>query len=211
MCLRGSSWSSSPPCARATIRLRHRPFLSRRQAGEVIYGFVQDTKSPFKHPDDPALPIIMVAAGTGLAPFMGFLQERAALKKQGKQVGPSLLFFGCRHPEQDFIYQDELESYELQGVTQLYVAFSRGQPQQKAYVQDKILEQKELVWQFIQQGAPTFICGDMERMVPGVAQAYRTLYQQVRGASAQEAEQWLDAMTAQNRYVVDIWGSPGSF
>jgi len=186
-------------------------FLSRRQVGEVIYGFVQDTKSPFKHPDDPALPIIMVGAGTGLAPFMGFLQERAALKKQGKQVGPSLLFFGCRHPEEDFIYQDELEGYELQGVTQLYVAFSRGQPQQKAYVQDKILEQKELVWQFMQQGAPTFICGDMERMVPGVAQAYRTLYQQVRGASAQEAEQWLQEMTAQNRYVVDIWGSPGSF
>jgi len=186
-------------------------FLSRRKAGEVIYGFVQDTRSPFKHPDDPALPIIMVSAGTGLAPFMGFLQERAALKKQGKQVGPSLLFFGCRHPEQDFIYQDELENYELQGITQLYVAFSRERPRLRAYVQDKILEQKDLVWQFIQQGAPTFICGDMERMVPGVAQAYRTLYQQVRGTSAQEAEQWLEAMTAQNRYVVDIWGSPGSF
>jgi cytochrome P450/NADPH-cytochrome P450 reductase len=161
-------------------------FLSRRKAGEVIYGFVQDTKSSFKHPEDPALPIIMVSAGTGLAPFMGFLQERVALKKQGKQVGPSLLFFGCRHPEQDFIYQDELESYELQGLTQLYVAFSRGRPRQQAYVQDKILEQKDLVWQFIQQGAPTFICGDMERMVPGVAQAYRTLYQQVRGTPAQK-------------------------
>jgi cytochrome P450/NADPH-cytochrome P450 reductase len=186
-------------------------FLSRRKAGEVIYGFVQDTKSPFKHPDDPTLPLIMVGAGTGLAPFMGFLQERAALKEQGKPVGQSLLFFGCRHPEQDFIYQDELESYEEQGLTQLYVAFSRIQAQHKAYVQDKILEQKDLVWQFIQQGAPTFICGDMEKMVPGVAQAYRTLYQQRSGTSPLEAERWLEEMTAQNRYVVDIWGSPGSF
>ncbi len=186
-------------------------FLSRRTPGEVIYGFVQDTRSPFHHPADSSLPIIMVGAGTGLAPFMGFLQERRALLEEGKHVGPSLLFFGCRHPEQDFLYQDELEGYAEQGLTQLHVAFSRAKPQSKAYVQDKILEQQDLVWHFLQQGAPTFICGDMEKMVPGVAQAYRTLYQRIRGTSAQEAAQWLEEMTAQNRYVVDIWGSPGSF
>ena len=73
------------------------------------------------------------------------------------------------------------------------------------------MEQQDLVWHFLQQGAPTFICGDMEKMVPGVAQAYRTLYQRISGASVQEAAQWLEEMTAQNRYVVDIWGSPGSF
>jgi len=186
-------------------------FLSRRTADEVIYGFVQDTRSPFHHPADPSLPIIMISAGTGLAPFMGFLQERATLQTEGKQVGPSLLFFGCRHPEQDFLYQNELEGYAEQGLTQLHVAFSRAKSQTKAYVQDKILEQQDLVWHFLQQGAPTFICGDMEKMVPGVAQAYRTLYQRIRGTSAQEAAQWLEEMTAQNRYVVDIWGSPGSF
>jgi cytochrome P450 / NADPH-cytochrome P450 reductase len=186
-------------------------FLSRRTPGEVIYGFVQDTRSPFHHPADPSLPIIMVGAGTGLAPFMGFLQERAAFQKEGKQVGPSLLFFGCRHPEQDFLYQDELEGYTEQGLIQLHVAFSRAESQPKAYVQDKILEQQDLVWHFLQQGAPTYICGDMEKMVPGVAQAYRTLYQRIRGTSAQEAAQWLEEMIAQHRYVVDIWGSPGSF
>jgi cytochrome P450 / NADPH-cytochrome P450 reductase len=182
-------------------------FLRRRKPDEAIYGFVQKIKSPFHLPEDNAPPIIMVSAGTGLAPFMGFLQERSMLKQQGKQVGSSLLFFGCRHPDQDFIYKDELEEYERQGITEIQAAFSRAQTDKKMYVQDKVLEQQEKVWDFIQQGAATFICGDLEKMVPAVGQSYRSIYQQKQGATAQEAEQWLDEMTSSNRYVVDIWGT----
>lgn len=182
-------------------------FLSRRKPDETIYGFVQNIKSPFHLPEDSALPMIMVSAGTGLAPFMGFLQERSMLKEQGKPVGPSLLFFGCRRPDQDFIYKDELEEYARQGITEIQVAFSREKADKRIYVQDKLLEQQDKVWDYIQQGASTFICGDLETMVPAVGQSYRTIYQHKQNVSDEEAKKWLEDMTNAQRYVVDIWGT----
>jgi cytochrome P450/NADPH-cytochrome P450 reductase len=147
----------------------------------------------------------MIGPGTGIAPFRGFLQERAALKAQGKTVGKSLLFFGCRNPEQDFIYEDELQSFVKQRVTELSVAFSRLDGK-KTYVQDMIKGDREVVWQLIQQGAIAYICGDASKMAPDVRKAFATIYQDKTGKSEQEANQWLDELTAENRYLVDVWG-----
>jgi cytochrome P450/NADPH-cytochrome P450 reductase len=149
--------------------------------------------------------MIMVGPGTGLAPFRGFLQERAALKAQGKEVGPSRLYFGCRHPQQDFIYEDELQAFAEQGVTQLSVAFSRLNGQ-KTYVQDKIKQEQDQVWHLLQQGATIYICGDASKMAPDVRKAFAAIYAAKMGTSEQEANQWLDELTAQDRYLVDVWG-----
>jgi cytochrome P450/NADPH-cytochrome P450 reductase len=110
----------------------------------------------------------MVGPGTGLAPFRGFLQERATLQAQGHTIGPSLLFFGCRHAEQDFIYEDELRAFEQQGVTRLAVAFSRQDGQPKTYVQDQLLKCQDEVWRLIEAGAVIYICGDASKMAPDV-------------------------------------------
>jgi cytochrome P450/NADPH-cytochrome P450 reductase len=149
----------------------------------------------------------MVGPGTGLAPYRGFLQERAALKRAGQPVATSLLFFGCRHPEQDFIYEQELKDFVAEGITDLEVAFSRKNPQQKVYVQDKIREQQNRIWQLIQAGASIYVCGDASKMAPDVRKAFAEVYQNKTGSSAQEAEEWLSEMSTQNRYLADVWGN----
>ena len=93
-------------------------------------------KSHFRLPKQPAKPVIMIGPGTGLAPFRGFLQERAAARARlgADAVGETVLYFGCRNRAHDYIYEDELTAYEKDGtITQLHTAFSRDQPE-KVYV-----------------------------------------------------------------------------
>jgi cytochrome P450/NADPH-cytochrome P450 reductase len=151
--------------------------------------------------------MIMAGPGTGVAPFRGFLQERAALKQQGVPIGESLLFFGCRDPQQDFLYEDELRAFEAAGVTQLHTAFSREPGKPKTYVQQAIQVQSEAVWRLIQQAAVIFVCGDASRMAPDVRKAFAGVFQQRTGASEADAQAWLTGLMANRRYLEDIWAS----
>merc|ERR1712055_451312 len=90
-------------------------------------------RSQFRLPNRAQTPVIMIGPGTGLAPFRGFIQERAWQKENGKTVGPTVLFFGCRNKDQDYIYREELEAWEQDGLLTLHTAFSRDQAE-KRYV-----------------------------------------------------------------------------
>jgi cytochrome P450/NADPH-cytochrome P450 reductase len=162
---------------------------------------------PFHPPENPHLPMIMVGCGTGLAPFRGFLQERAALKKQGAPIGESLLFFGCRDPQQDFIYEDELRAFAADGVVTLHTAFSRMPGQAKTYVQQVIGAQATDVWRLLQQEAIIFVCGDASRMAPDVRKAFVGVFQERTGASEADGQAWLTGLVANQRYLEDIWAS----
>src|SRR5436309_2116845 len=116
-------------------------YLAGRRNGETIHATVRETKAGFRLPDDASVPIVMIGPGTGLAPFRGFLQERAARKADGASLGPAMLFFGCRHPDQDFLYRDELQAYAASGIAELHTAFSRGDGP-KTYVQHVITMNK---------------------------------------------------------------------
>ena len=146
----------------------------------------------------------MIGPGTGLAPFRGFLQQRAASKAKGASLGPAMLFFGCRHPEQDYLYADELKAFAADGITELHTAFSRGDGP-KTYVQHLIAAQKDRVWSLIEQGATIYVCGDGSKMEPDVKAALVAIYRERAGADEAAGQRWIDDLGANNRYVLDVW------
>ena len=182
-------------------------YLAAQPIGGTVYGFVRKPTIPFRPPDNPHAPMIMVGPGTGVAPFRGFLQERAALKQQGVPVGESMLFFGCRDPLQDFLYEDELRAFEAAGITRLCTVFSREPDKPKTYVQQAIKKQSEEVWRLLQQEAVVFVCGEASRMAPEVRQAFVEVFRQRTGTTVADGQAWLTGLAASHRYLEDIWAS----
>ena len=181
-------------------------YLAQMPVGGSVDVAIRETNDGFRLPDDPSAPIILIGPGTGIAPFRGFLGERAALKEQGTALGPAMLFFGCRHPYQDYIYREELENFASAGIADLHVAFSR-QEKKKVYVQDLIRDNRDAVWALIEQGARIFVCGDGSRMEPDVRRALSLIYSEEKDVGAEAADAWMDQMSDEGRYNLDVWVS----
>jgi cytochrome P450/NADPH-cytochrome P450 reductase len=180
--------------------------LAGSEADSTVFVFVRTPTIPFRPPENPHVPMIMIGCGTGLAPFRGFLQERAAQKERGVPVAGSLLFFGCRHPQQDFLYEQELRAFEEDGLVRLCTAFSRIPAERKTYVQQVIEQERDDVWRLLQQEAVIFVCGDASKMAPDVRRAFMEVFRDKTHASAADAEAWLAGLRSADRYLEDIWG-----
>jgi len=176
-------------------------FLADRANDIDIPIFIQANKN-FRVPTDPTRPIIMVGPGTGVAPFRGFLQERRARGDSGK----NWLFFGEQHAATDFYYQDELEEFQKQGVlTELSLAFSRDQ-QQKIYVQDRMRENSEKIWNWIDaEGGYFYVCGDASRMAKDVDNALRDIIQKHGNFDEAETANYMRKLNMDKRYVRDVY------
>ncbi|KAL4647662.1 NADPH-cytochrome P450 reductase-like [Arapaima gigas] len=163
-------------------------------------------KSQFRLPFKASNPVIMIGPGTGIAPFMGFIQERAWLKAQGKEVGETVLYYGCRHRNEDFLYQDELEEFERTGViTQLNVAFSRDQ-KQKIYVQHLLKKNKEHLWKLIHtDNAHIYICGDARNMARDVQNTFYEITEEMGGMTRTQAVDYIKKLMTKGRYSQDVW------
>ncbi|XP_062391923.1 NADPH--cytochrome P450 reductase isoform X1 [Sardina pilchardus] len=163
-------------------------------------------KSQFRLPFKASTPVIMIGPGTGIAPFMGFLQERAWQKEQGKEVGETVLYYGCRHRNEDFLYQEELEEFERSGVlTQLNVAVSRDQ-EHKIYVQHLMKQNKEHLWRLIHsQNAHLYVCGDARNMARDVQSALHQAAEEVGGLSHAQAVDYYKRLMTKGRYSQDVW------
>jgi cytochrome P450 / NADPH-cytochrome P450 reductase len=115
-----------------------------------------------------------------------------------------MLFFGCRHPDQDFLYREELEAMAVQGLAELHVAFSRHDGE-KAYVQDLLRKRRAEVWKLIEAGANIYVCGDGSRMEPDVKRALARIYAEEKDVDADTADAWMEKLGQENRYVLDVW------
>ncbi|ORX61290.1 cytochrome P450 [Hesseltinella vesiculosa] len=188
--------------------------LTSNSGSAMVRALFKSAKSSFSLPTDPEVPIIMIAAGTGVSPFRGFMEERAVLKRQGKNVGDNVLFFGCRRQDQDFIYKEEWTKYKVQGVlTSLHVAFSREVPPSPSkYVQHQILLQANQVWTMMNprdtsiKPAVVYICG-AGSMSRDVRKAFLNMTKSFGAADSDESaeiffQQWVD----DGRYNEDVWG-----
>jgi len=180
-------------------------YLAARGAGDRIHAAVRETKAGFRLPDDPSTPLVMIGPGTGLAPFRAFLRERAALAAKGAQLGPAMLFFGCRRAEEDFLYAEELKGYAAQGLVDLHVAFSRAPDTPRTYVQDVMRREAEALWRLLDAGAIVFVCGDGARMEPAVKRALIEMRAARVGAELSTSEAWMASLGEAGRYVLDVW------
>ncbi|HHF0554836.1 TPA: assimilatory sulfite reductase (NADPH) flavoprotein subunit [Vibrio antiquarius] len=176
-------------------------FLAQRlEEGDEVKVFVEHNNN-FKLPEDDSTPIIMVGPGTGIAPFRSFIQERENRDAEGK----NWLFFGDRTFTQDFLYQVEWQKYLKSGVlSRLDVAFSRDQVE-KVYVQHRILENAAQVWQWIQEGAYIYVCGDATRMAKDVHDALVIVAEQEGKMPRDDAEQFINDLRKAKRYQRDVY------
>ncbi|MGP4050939.1 molybdopterin-dependent oxidoreductase [Streptomyces sp. 2A115] len=176
------------------------PFLADAEQDTPVPVFVQ--RSPhFRPPADPATPMVMVGPGTGVAPFVGFLDERRALGHRA----PNWLLFGEQHRATDFYYEDELTGFLDDGtLTRLDTAFSRDQ-RAKVYVQDRMREHGPELWSWLQTGARFYVCGDASRMAKDVDRALRDIAVAHGGLGETEAAAYVKQLAAEKRYVRDVY------
>lgn len=181
-------------------------WLARLTPGQKIPVFLRS--SSFKLPKNIESPVIMVGPGTGLAPFRGFVQERQADAANGKELGPAVLYFGCRNRNQDYIYKNELEAAAKDGsLTRLELAFSR-EGKNKDYVQHHMAQDGGELWQLLtQKDAPgyLYICGDGKYMAKDVNRVLHDIVMEQAGCSGNDAEAIIKKIADQGRYLKDVW------
>ncbi|MBG3013515.1 NADPH-dependent assimilatory sulfite reductase flavoprotein subunit [Proteus mirabilis] len=176
-------------------------FLADRlKEGDSVNVFIEKN-AHFRLPEDNTAPVIMIGPGTGIAPFRSFMQQR----ENDAATGKNLLFFGNPHFVEDFLYQVEWQRYVKNGLlTHIDLAWSRDQAH-KIYVQDKLRERGNEIWQWLQQGAYLYVCGDASRMAKDVEQALLDIVIEYGNKNIEEADEYLSELRLERRYQRDIY------
>jgi cytochrome P450/NADPH-cytochrome P450 reductase len=183
-------------------------YLADAIPGQQIRMRVDTARKAFRAGAEPAKNVIMVGAGTGVAPFRGFIGDRLAAQAAGEPFTSALCFFGVRHPDVDYLFREEFESAEQAGVVRMRPAFSRRPEDEIRYVQDRIAADADEVWAMLgdpDMDAHVYICGDGARMAPAVRGAFRDVYRRFTGADDEAAAGWLADLVNTDRYVEDVW------
>ncbi|WP_306370951.1 bifunctional cytochrome P450/NADPH--P450 reductase [Nocardiopsis sp. CC223A] len=176
-------------------------FMAALEPGCEVRARVLPAADAFRIPAEPDVPLIMVAAGTGLAPFRGAVADRVHRGVRGR----ALLYFGCDHPDADYLHREELEAAERAGAVQLRPVFSAAPREGARFVQDRILAEAGQVRDLLEAGGRVFVCGDGRAMAPGVRAAFVRIHRDAAGCGEEEARAWLDGLIGRGRYTEDVW------
>lgn len=188
-------------------------YLKKLQAGSAAQVSIRKSPAPFHPPADPSVPMIMFCAGTGLAPFRGFVQDRAAKRaasKDPEEFAPAVLIIGCRDPEIDALHTEELENWEKEGAVQLYYAYSRKPELSDGckYVQDRLWRERKDISELFNQGAKVYICGSsaLGRGLNEMISKVSVEWTKERGheRTEEEAKKWWEGLRNE-RYAVDVF------
>lgn len=168
-------------------------YLNQVQPGDTVLARVTPCRKAFRI--DHATPVIMVSAGTGLAPFRGAIADRAHLRPEH----PALCYFGCDGRGLDYLHQAELEAAET---VSMRPTFSVEPENGHQFVQHRIAAEAAEVWALLERGAKVYVCGDGARMAPGVRAAFQDIYHRFTG---EDGQTWLQRLMVESRYVEDVY------
>jgi cytochrome P450/NADPH-cytochrome P450 reductase len=187
-------------------------YLSSLAPGDKLHVSVRPSHSPFHLPADAAnTPVILVGAGSGIAPFRGFVQERAAQIAAGRKLAPALLFFGCRAPHKDDLYREELQRWEKLGAVEVRRAYSRSNRDDARgckYVQDRMWLDREEVTALWEKGAKVYVCGSrnvgdaVKKVV--IRMAEENAVKEGRDVSDEHITKWFDGIKNE-RFATDVF------
>ncbi|CAH2229778.1 jg5797 [Pararge aegeria aegeria] len=169
--------------------------------------YIRKNINGFCLPESLDTPIILIGPGTGVSPFIGFLEERRNIQKKNPETkfGYAWLFFGCRNPKYDFIYEEELNNFLSNGVlNELTTSFSRCGNTESGYVQEAIKQNSEKLAKLILKGAHVYVCGDIKKMAPSVREAITECIA-TYGDEVNEPEEFIANMIKEKKYLLDIW------
>jgi len=181
-------------------------YLASLRPGDRVQMAVRASNVAFHLPTDPAIPLVLICAGSGIAPMRGFLQERALQKQAGREVAKNLLFFGCRKPDEDFLYSDsDLKAWSELGVVDIRPAFSRASEHSGGckYVQDRLGHDHADISEVFRAGGKFYLCGS-GKVAVAVKEKLITIIQEARGVGAAEAAEIFNAI-ANGRFATDVF------
>lgn len=178
-------------------------YLANLNANDRLSCSVRASNVRFHPPDNPKTSIIMIAAGSGIAPFRGFIQERAAQFTCGREVGKTILYYGCRY-ETDFLYADELKRWSNLGAVQAKTVFSRQGDGTKKYVQDLLWEDRQDIGELYKQGCHFYTCGSASKLGKSVKICFTKILAEIHQCDHEEASRIFDQIS-QDRFNIDVF------
>ena len=179
--------------------------MERLSVGDQVHICFKGSCAGFCLPADDGTAIIMVCAGTGLAPFRAFVAERAVKKANGTKVGPAMLFYNCKQPDGDDMYREEFDKWEQQGAVSVHSAYSSkpGIAGGAKHVQERIWNDREEVAELYKQDAQLYMCG-AEMVGSGVEEVMAKIRSEANGEDLATAKKWVQELKGE-RYWSDVF------